>query len=45
MEDLDEDHLVVKEAKLAELKERLEKILEKTQMMEKDDDSDPDQPG
>lgn len=45
VEDLDEDHLVVKEAKLAELKERLEKILEKTQMMEKDDDSDPDQPG
>lgn len=45
VEDLDEDHLVVKEAKLAELKDRLEKILEKTQMMEKDDDSDPDQPG
>lgn len=45
VEDLDEQTLVVKESKLAELKERLEKILEKTQMMEKEDESDPEQPG
>lgn len=45
VEDLDDQTLVIKEAKLAELKERLEKILEKTQMMEKDDESDPEQPG
>lgn len=30
---------------MAELKERLEKILEKTQMMEKEEESDPEQPG
>lgn len=45
VEDLDDQTLVVKESKLAELKERLEKILEKTQMMEKEDESDPEQPG
>lgn len=45
VEDLDDQTLVVKESKLAELKERLEKILEKTQMMEKEEESDPEQPG
>lgn len=45
VEDLDETTLVIKEAKLAELKDRLDRVLEKTQMMEKEEDSDPDQPG
>lgn len=36
---------MVKESKLPELKDRLERVLEKTQMLEKDEDSDPDNPG
>ncbi|KAL7275557.1 hypothetical protein RUND412_001483 [Rhizina undulata] len=44
-QDLDENTLMVKEAKLAELKDKLEKILEKTQMQEKEEESDPEQPG
>ncbi|KAG0639055.1 TFIIH subunit TTDA/Tfb5 [Tuber brumale] len=45
VEDLDDETLVVKEPKLAELKLRLEKILERTQMLEKDEESDPENPG
>lgn len=45
IEDLDESHLVVKEAKLAELKMRLDEVLRKTSMQEREEETSDDEGG
>jgi len=45
IEDLDESHLVVKEAKLAELKMRLDDVLRKTSMQERQEATSDDEGG